>query len=177
MSKRVKFMLRVICKRSFTLIELLVAIGVIAIFTGIALASYNQFTEQKKLDQVSKQFVNVLELAKTKTSAGDNSLCTGVSDPQVSKFSVNINGQTSYQLLPTCQRGTSEAVNYQTEANVVFLNVPPSVNIDFQPVVGGITEEKCLVIKNTNTNKCACVKINTSGVIEDNTCSDCSTCP
>jgi len=58
-------------KKSFTLIELLIVVTVIGLFSGLSIAYYNNFTNEKKLEAGADQVYNVLELAKKKTSSGD----------------------------------------------------------------------------------------------------------
>ena len=58
-------------KKSFTLIELLIVVSVIILFSGLSIAYYNNFTNEKKLEAGANKVYDTLELAKKKTSSGD----------------------------------------------------------------------------------------------------------
>lgn len=57
-------------KKGFTLIEILITIIVISLFSALSLAGYSYFREQKILEDRTKQFVEVLELAKKMAVTG-----------------------------------------------------------------------------------------------------------
>ena len=56
---------------SFTIIELLIVVAIIALFSGLSLAYYNNFGQQAKLKEEARKIVDVLELAKKKANSGD----------------------------------------------------------------------------------------------------------
>lgn len=72
-----RFILGVI--KGFTLIEILIIIVIVSILSGLGLASYNNFSEHKKLEEDAENIASVLRLAQSKTIAADESpktLCT-----------------------------------------------------------------------------------------------------
>lgn len=156
--------------KGFTLIELLVVVTIILIITSMSLASYNNFTETQKLNAETQKVKNALELAKNKAYSGDASLC-GIGPtppvqitPFVSKYSVEINGATSFRLLPTCLGSlTPTPYPFPTLASgITFANT--SQTIDFQPVNGVITAA-CITLQSSTKN--SYIAIQSTGLVEE----------
>lgn len=161
---------------SFSFIELIVSITIIIIFASLGLAYYNNLIEQTKLDQETKRFVDTLELAKTKAASGDSSLCQGNVTPYIERYVVNVN-PTGYQFYPICVAGTPVAIKYDAASNINIETTPAiPLYIDFYPLLTTPIPDSCVIIKNTNLNKCNYVGVNSSGNIADNSCQACSSC-
>jgi prepilin-type N-terminal cleavage/methylation domain-containing protein len=98
-------------KYGFTFIELLVVIAIILMISGISLAYYNTFADDKKLDSETRRLIDVLELAKKKAAAGDDS-CDALIPPQnLTGYQVVISSN-GYTLQQCC--GTSGACSATT---------------------------------------------------------------
>jgi len=159
-------------RKSFTLIELIIVVAIIALFSGITMAYFNNFTREKQLSNNTKKLIDVVDLARKKTNSGDNSMCLGA-DGTSDGFSVVITGANSYKLEPVCMVGTPSIVTYQTESNVQFVNT--SQRIDFKPLVP-LDSGVQIILKEINLDKCLAVKIETSGSSEQISCSNCDNC-
>lgn len=149
-------------KISFTLIELLIVISVIFLISGISLAFYNQFNEQKKLEIETEKLVDVLELAKKKTSSAEigNYTCTNFSG-----YQVNITA-LSYKLILCCSADCS--VNYLIQSynltnNIIIIDGLGSVQ--FKPLTAGVVGTNTIILKNSTINKCQQISISSAGVI------------
>lgn len=159
----------------FSLIEVLISISIIIIFSGMGMVYYNNFTEQKKLDQETKRFTDTLELAKVKSSSGDTSLCQGVeTTPMIKKYSVDVN-TTSYKLAPECLTGTPVPLNYEVPNNIQIGVTGAPQRISFDPQMIQIAPI-CLFFKNISLNKCTYVNVEKTGIISDGVCSTCTGC-
>lgn len=164
---------------SFTLIELIVVITFILIFTGFSIGYYNQFTEQKKLENAGQKVRSILDLGRAKTISGDSSLC-GVADVTTAKvdyYSFDILNGGEYVLEPICVIGVPTPILYKTEDHIIFTNTP--LSIPFFPVSGG-TSCNYIYIKNTilsGASACRYVKVTSTGLISEDSCTACDTCP
>ncbi|OGK62462.1 hypothetical protein A2334_05495 [Candidatus Roizmanbacteria bacterium RIFOXYB2_FULL_38_10] len=160
----------------FTLIELLVVISFILLFSGYSVGYYNQYTEQKKLENTGKKIANILSLARAKTIAGDSSMCGGVG-AEIASYSIEILSSSEYSLQPNCSAGSPSPIVYKTETNIVFPT--PVLSVSFFPITGGA---KCdyIYIKNTalsGSGVCRYTKVSSTGLISEDACSACDACP
>lgn len=165
----------------FTLVELIVVTVIIALFSSLALASINAFTNEKHLSNETKKIMTILELAKSKSNSGDRALCG--SGPEITPavnnfaFQVGSTGQT-YKIIPDCLVGVPTPILYST-ANGITIN-PPSQSITFSPLYGKVTCT-CLKVQSLYLGKCRYIKISENAVIDEGSCSDCTctscTCP
>lgn len=150
-------------RHGYTLFELLVVITIIILFTGISLAYYNSFNEQKRLETETKKFVETLELAKKKTISGDKPC-----DAYNGAYSVEWQTAT-YKLISS---GCAEQLSYNLPAGITFL---AASSLTFRPFGLGTTPD-CAVVKNNNAGKCRKVTIESSGTITEIVNPSCS-CP
>ena len=141
-------------QKSFTLIELLVVVSVMALFSGLFLAAYNDFAETKKLEGETKKFVEVLELAKKKTLAGDKPCPTYTGSYRVSWTNTN------YRLIPV---GCPRQLSYDL-TDVSILSVQAVI---FKPFGLGVNAARTIWIRNNNSLKCRQVTIEKSGNINE----------
>ncbi len=169
-------------KKAYTLIELLITISIIIIFSGISIAYYNNFTEEKKLENETQKLVDVLDLAKKKAAgAEDSSLCPNSGGPFGSQYGytgyrVNI-FSNSYSLSRCCTTATSNSCAQPQLINT-YNNIPSNItftssqsNIQFKQLTSVINSSTLITItvRNTNLNKCRQITISPSGVIETTT--------
>ena len=155
-------------KKSFTLIELLIVVTVIGLFSGLSIAYYNNFTNEKKLEAGADQVYNVLELAKKKTSSGDlsNQTCDPFPDPFLfDGYEVKSSADGSSYSLFFCCEGTCETLikTYDLENPITF--DPASLSIQFKVLTAPVTEQT-FIIKSSSLNKYIDIDINTAGLIE-----------
>src|SRR5690349_10405255 len=63
---------------SFSLIEIIIVCAILVLFSGVVLANYNNFNQQKNLEKEVSRTVDVLSLNKSKAQTGDvNTSCSG----------------------------------------------------------------------------------------------------
>lgn len=92
--------------KSFTLIELIIVVVIIALFSGLLLANYNNFAQEKKLETEANKLVAVLELAKKKANAGDRTAVIGSCLGDLTGYRVRLDnvsrGSSKYTLRMIC---------------------------------------------------------------------------
>lgn len=149
--------------KSFTLIELLVVTTIILVFSGLSLAYYNNFTQEKILKNEGLKLVNTLEIAKKKANSGDLSGKTCNSGFNGYQVSVTNSG---YSLWLRC------GGNLVSPA-VFSYSFLPSSNIFIRSGTGNYNFRELnltstsgtIQIKNSNIAKCLNITIYSSGVI------------
>lgn len=159
----------------FTLIEILVTIGVIALLSGIGLASYNQFNRKQILDQAAKTLKSDLRLAQSKALAGLKDCTVGVcggtsggcgndgSEKSLDGWFVSFTDRL-YTLYGSCGGGTTtfSTKTISLPTNVSFNPVPSAVR--FQPLNQGVNLAQTLTLTAFGLSKTVTVSI--SGEIE-----------
>lgn len=151
-------------KNSFTLIELLIAVSIILIFSGFSLAFYNKFTEEKKLENEAKKLVDVLELAKKKTSAGDvgNYSCDNF-------FGYHVVIRLKYYGLRLCCSSGCDTNNsyliqwYNLPSNMSILS--GDTTIQFKPLTT-MFNQNTITLRNSSLSRCRNVSISPTGITE-----------
>lgn len=154
--------------QAFSLIELIIVITIVGILIGIFLANYRYFSEQKKLDKDVTALVDMLEMAKNKTVAGDKAY-----DDACANFNgygvIAINNSFSLNLCcnATCEGNATQKSNYLLETTNT---IESPEDIWFAPVTGtqlGNPGSKTITIKNQFINRCKDVTISQDGLIEE----------
>lgn len=155
---------------SFTLIEIIISVSIILILTGLGLASYNQQTQEQKIKEEGQKLVNVLELAKRKTFAGDksNQTCNDFNGYQIYFNSLN-----QYILRLCCNSTCASYYNIQSHSiSFTFTSPSPNSYVWFQPLISELKFSSgtslTITIKNNNLNKCLSINISRFGLINLN---------
>lgn len=149
-------------QKAFTLIELLVAISIMAVFSGLSLAAYNDFAETKKLEGETKKFVEVLELAKKKIMSGDKP--SGCSLLLLQSYRVRYIGGL-YKLFAQCPPSDIQiGSDFNLPTNIVFVSAG---NVIFKPFGLGVTTQRIIILKNNNNSQCRQVTVEKSGNINE----------
>jgi len=155
--------------KSFTLIELLIVTTIIFILSGLSLASYNGFTEEQKLKNEARKFVDVLELAKKKAMTADignydDDACSNFFGTRVDVLPLQ------YTLKLCCQKDCNNPSPtfppYSFAPNIRFINT--TGNITFSHIEAKISGITSFTLKNTAINKCLSITISSAGVINLN---------
>lgn len=157
-------------KKSFTLIELLIVITVIALFSGLSIAYYNNFTNEKKLEAGANQVYDALELAKKKTSSGDLS---GETCEVFDGYEVKSSADGSSYSLSLCCTGSCGTLIYTYNLTSPITFNHSSLSIQFLVLTAPVTAQT-FIIKSSSLNKCINIDINTAGLIEMGDRDDCS---
>lgn len=148
-------------KAGFTLIELLVMIGIITIMAGLALASYNSFGEEKKLENESKRLLDVLELGRKKTASGDTG---GNSCQDFIGYKITISAN-NYLLELVCAENTYSVQQYTIPQN---LQITQANTVTIKPISGEFSfTSNVITIKHTYLNKCIDVSMMTTGTVSE----------
>ncbi len=171
-------------KDGFTLIELIVVVLIMAIVTGMTLAVFSNFTEDRKLTKEVEKLRDVLELAKKK--ATDSEI---VGDcKKFSGYRVSV-GSSSYTLNILCSPVPPTLVSNLVQtftigqettgtSNSLLIQIPGVSDIDFKPLSEGTNitsgSETDFIFKNLIINKCIWLRISSNGVINKD---DEVTCP
>jgi len=155
--------------KAFTLIELIVVISIIILMSGLALAYYNNFTEQQKLNAEADKIITVLELAKKKAFVSDlqNVDCQEFSGYLVS-FSAN---SYSMKLICTPDCGSSCSRTFSLSSANMSLTV---ATLTFKPMYSGVVPAAGINVTLTDSilNKCKKINVSSMGIV-----SKASTCP
>jgi len=149
----------------FTLIELIIVVSVILVIVGITLANYNNFSEQKKLDQDAAGLVDVLEMAKKRTMAGDDKCSSG----PFNGYYLNVTSN-SYELKICCHSTNCLSQNQSIKIyNLQSTNNSSASLIYFAPLTGHLYNNATItiIIENKIINKCKRIIISEDGVIEE----------
>lgn len=158
--------------RSFTLIEVIVVFTIIVLLTGLSLATYNNFTQQKNLERELNRLIDVLSLAKAKAQASDiNFECDGVNpDDEFGGYRVEVSF-ADYNLKQLC-RDSSTKILTNPGPEITSYNFPSNVNkssgdqnTDFYPLSGGASIST-ITIRNSTIKKCITISITNTGIIE-----------
>lgn len=166
--------------RSFSLIELVIVVTFMLLFVGFTMGYYGQFTEQKKLENVTKKIGTILNLARAKTISGDSSLCgySPASSAKVTQYSLDVVNGGKYILQPACLVGTPTPIFYYTDSHIAFPT--PTFSVAFSPLTGN-TQCSYIYVQNTvlggATGTCRYVKITQTGLVSENSCTACDACP
>lgn len=161
-------------KRSFTLIEILVTSSIIVVITGISIAIFTNYKEDRLLINQAALFIRSLELAKAKASAADTSRCADSTSAYVSGYDVVVN-PTAIQINPHCDTIPSPIIQY-IDPHVIFVTPTFSLRFNSQNFEGAVT---CIPLKNKDNTLCKFIKIDETGLITQGNCTSCSpiVCP
>lgn len=154
-------------KSGFTVQELLVSLGIILLFTGSVLVYYNNFTSYKELETETRRLVDTLDQARKKAVVSEQGPCGGVTGYRVI-ISVN-----NYELRSVCG-GVSNIIKKFILPTSFKIN--EAKTIDFEALNGG-TSAACVRVSNQDDTKCRCVQTTSAGLVTEDVCSSCLTCP
>lgn len=162
----------------YTLVELLVVAAITISLTGLSLAWYVNFSEDKGLNKQVQDFMQTIQMAKNKAYAGDSSVCgnPGNITPRLEQYSVRVDS-SGVHAIPLCT-GTPTGYTYPFQDHIVILT--PTMEVAFGTFGTYISAQNiCIPIQNTTSNKCKYVHINETGLVTSGDCSSCSpiTCP
>lgn len=161
-------------KRSFTLIEILVTSTIIVVLTGVSIAIFTSYKEDRLLINQVSLFVRALELAKSKATANDTSQCADSTNAYVNGYEIQVN-PTAIQIYPNCDTIPSPIIQY-IDPQVAFVTPTFSLSFGSQNYTGATT---CIPLKNKDNTLCKFIKIDETGLITQGNCSSCSplACP
>src|SRR3989338_1933236 len=162
---------------AFSLIELIVVVVIITVFAGLTFAYYYNFTQERNLDAEAKKLVDILDLAKRKTASGDSSMCNPAQSSTVDSYMVERTSPTTYRLIANCITGTAQSVTFTIPAssNVTITTAGGDQRVTFLTLTSG-ADPGCFKLQNSllNPAKCRYVRVESGGVITENTANSCS---
>jgi len=147
--------------KAFTLIELLAVTTIILIFSGLSLAYYNNFNQEKALKSEAGKLVDIFELAKKKAKSGDLSgrACNG----GFNGYEINLTN-SGYDLYLRCGgvRVSSSLFSYTFPSGIVISTGSGSY---FFRELTTYSTSGTIQIKNSAISKCLIITISPSGTI------------
>lgn len=155
--------------RSFTLIEILIVTTIVMLMSGVSLAVFSSYRDDKALNNELELLRGVLELAKDKAAAGDVSLCSNSEDAHVDSYSVVVDS-SKLSLIPGCDTSPTPLI-YPIPTNIEFITPTFAARFDNINYQGPLQK---IPLKNTTTNKCKYIQIEETGVV---TIGNYSACP
>jgi prepilin-type N-terminal cleavage/methylation domain-containing protein len=165
-------------QKGFTLFELVIVLTITSIFFGISIASYNTYTNQKKLENEAHKLADLMELAKTKAGARDIALATGNCVVPNQGFGYEIRFNTSlrrYTFAVLCTNTIDLGV-YVIDPSVDISITPNTItSLSFLAPNGNPTQSATITFNHPVLKKCIDIKVETlTGVIKQD---DERTCP
>lgn len=129
---------------------------------GLALSSYNNFGDEKKMETESKRILDVIELARKKTFSGD----IGATNPCQNFLGYQITLNTNNYLLQlVCEENTYSIQQYSLSQN---FQITQANTINIKPITGEFSYTyNTITIKNTVLNKCIDIKMIPSGTVSE----------
>ena len=153
---------------AFSLIELLVIGTVLVLFSGVVLANYNNFNQQKNLEREISKLVDILSLSKSKAQNSDISFaCSGSNEFAGYRVEMNV---SDYNFKQCCRDAVSKintscssALNTYTFPSTIT-NISGPLTIEFFPLSEGASDVG-FTLKNSYVNKCSDISISSTGLI------------
>lgn len=161
-------------KKGFSLIETIVVVSIIILFTGIGIAKYNDFSEEKRLDTEVKDFIDFLDAARQKTVQQDVS-AGNISPCPFEGYSVKIDASTQkYTLFIQCPIATETTIEHTFPSSI---QISPSGThwVVYKYPKGFTTNvsNQTFTIKHLTLKKCVDVTITPAGVINESAKQSC----
>lgn len=144
----------------FTLLELIIVVIIITTFVGLSIANYNRFNEEKKLEEQTKQLIDVLDLASKKASSGDiPTSCSSFEGYEVQTTA------SSYSFYRCCDGNCTLVRTYTLPTNF-SLSVR---TVRFKPLSRGtdLINNATLKIKNSFISKCIDITVSPAGIVSE----------
>lgn len=170
-------MTRIKKNSAYSLIEIIVVISIILLFTGMGLASYGSFNDQRQVDAESKKLLSLLESARNKAMNSDLDV-QSLSACDLKGYRLHINSTTKkYSLYIKCNTNDQTALVSETEVKSnVTIQTTPMTPIDVDFAVASGSSETCqnagcsITLKNDKVDRCRVIEIKESGVIDEKDC-------
>ncbi|MFZ2206866.1 MAG: type II secretion system protein [Microgenomates group bacterium] len=161
-------------RTSFTLIEILVVSTITLIMSGISLAVFNIYKDDRALLNQTTHFIQAVQIAKSKALAGDTSQCTDSSTAYVSGYEVQVNANT-IQIVPQCDTNPTPIVQ---DIDPLSIFVTPAFTLNFNNR-GYNGQTVCIPVKNVSDSQCQFIKIDETGLVTSGRCTQCQplVCP
>jgi prepilin-type N-terminal cleavage/methylation domain-containing protein len=151
----------------FTLIELVVVISVIALITGLSIATYNNFNLEQKLTTDAKKLVDIIDLARKRALSADlaQHTCDSFNGYSVA---VAANAVTT----SICCNGSCTVVSsYSFQQGI---DAATTASFTFNSLTANTTASS-IKLRSVNLGKCIPISITTNGIITESakcTCTD-----
>lgn len=164
-------------KAAYSLIEIIVVITIILLFTGMGLAAYGRFNNQRQVDAESKMVLTLLETARSKAMNSDiDAQSLTACEFEGYRLTVNPSAMSrKYSLYIKCNNTTTLVSETDMRQTLTIETQPINpIDIDFAAASGGsetCTETGCsITIKNTGVGRCRVITVQKSGVIDERDC-------
>lgn len=168
--------------RSFTLIELLIVFAIIAILSGLTLASYRTSAEAKNLESEVRRLGDTLKLAYKKGSSSETgplALCTDFRG-----YTVTVQpAEKQYILRKCCEAACNSAQStvlstYVIPQSSLEITAPPvQTTYLFEPLAAQTTVQPAgnttITLRNTGLQQCISLEVGGAGNIQEHAKIDC----
>ncbi|EKD96192.1 MAG: hypothetical protein ACD_24C00151G0002 [uncultured bacterium] len=155
-------------QKGFSLIEIIIVVTMISLFSGLSIAGYHSFNEEKKLTAEVNKLVEAIELAKKRTIAGEKRCNTQGSNSSGFWYMVKLTN-TSYSIRPFGTSSIDCSVDFTYTLTSNFTLTYSNAEIVFYlPVVqpiNRVSSSTAITITNTTIGKSKQILIQLSGVI------------
>lgn len=142
--------------------------------SGISLAAFNTYKEDRVLLNQVTHFIQAVHIAKSKALASDTSQCLDSSTAYVSGYSVQVNPST-IQIVPQCDTNPTPIVQAIDPLSVF---VTPAFTLNFK-TSGYDGQTVCIPLKSVSGSQCQFIKIDETGLVTSGRCTQCQplVCP
>lgn len=154
----------------FTLVEMLVVTGIMLLTTGFGVARYNDYTQQRRLNQEAKEFTSVMELASKRAVSGDST--TACADFQGIQVSMAPSGTYTMRRCceGACNSAQSTVYNTYPLPTGITLSAPTATttylfNKLTQTITVNPAANQTVTFRNTVSSRCLSVTVSPAGLI------------
>lgn len=159
-------------RSGFTLIELIVVIFIIILFSGMSIAYFGTFGEEKKLVDEVKRIEATLYLARSKANsadAADPSTCTDFRG-----YRVSFVDPSTFDLEKNCG-GTYTLIQEHVISQGITISSSTPLRVLFRPLNVGtdLTAPTTITLRNAKTSSCIDISLTPLGVINEGTKTSC----
>ena len=158
--------------KSFTLIETLIVGFIIVVLSGMSLAIFTSYKDDKVLNAQVSLFTRTIELVKNMAAAGDVTLCSENDIAHINGYSLALD-PTGMKMIPGCDTEPTP-FTYPIPLNIEYITPTFALRFDNLNYRG---ESRVFPIMSRDTNKCKYVRIDETGLVTNGDCESCALCP
>lgn len=141
----------------FTYIEMMIVMLVIGILAFTGISSYTEFNARKQTEARAKKIVEYLDVARQKTAAGDKPSSCG---SYTGSYAVTLVGNLMSLTPGGC-------VTLATHSFLDFTFPEGDFTVTYQPLGGGMTGDRCIIIQHPKAPICEKITLESSGIVKD----------
>lgn len=156
-------------KEAFSFIEILVVIGIVSIIFTFSLVSFSNELRNQMLNSETRKIVSVVERVQKKARSIDKAGCRKLSHYAL-KF-----GKYDYSIIPYCSDSSKGIIeNYFIDKRLEIVIHDYKRDIMIIDPIKGIVSENCIILRDEKRGVCNSIIINSAGVINESSNTECS---